>query len=201
MTAHQNLNSDFQMAFNNSLESLRLLNFNGDTNLIDLYLLAKGIQNSMEIRIPYEEIMCDIGIDIVECVENVFIKGELIREISSQELNERTSLVIQHIRDKNLLPFDDEQNFLIALFIWHSCLRMAKLVRETYVINRAGDKEEYTHEMRMKEYNVIISILESEEKNINCWFLFGVSIAKPFKSRRNEKCIEDWIPEESPYWG
>jgi hypothetical protein len=135
----------------------------------------------------------------VESVEENFIKGSLIRCLSSEELARSGELLVKDIQNQKLLSFENQINYVVSLYTWHGCLCMAKLTRETYVTNN-GEKP-YIDEMRFNGYTQLQNLWKKEEQDGgNPWIRYGVSMAKTLSEKRGDKIINNWIPKDSPYW-
>jgi hypothetical protein len=176
-------------------ESWRPVN-HGDPNTIDVYDHAGKVLRILHLHLPTDLPSKEIGIKIVELVDNNFIKGVFIRECKPPELSERGEHILYQIQEQKLLPFSPSENYVVALYIWHGCICMAKSVRKTFVISE-GNEESYTPDRRRQEYNGIQQCWQQEENKGNLWVRYGVSLARSFRSKGK---VDDWVPKDSPYW-
>ena len=167
-----------------------------DPNTIDVYDLAKKVSIFLHLQLPTELPSKDAGVKIVELVNENFIEGRLIRERTPQELKELGKQLADSIQQQNFLPFQRSESFVVALYIWHGCICMAKNLRRTYVIDE-GRESPYTIEQRQRGYEYIRRCWQNEEAIGNPWVKYGVSLARLFE--KGEK-VDDWVPEDSPYW-
>ena len=168
----------------------------GDPNTIDVYDHAKKVSRDLHLQLPAQFPRKEISVKIVELVNEKFIKGRLIRERTSKELVELGKQVADSLQEQNLLPFGRAESYVVALYIWHGCICMAKTLRKTYVVGR--DREaSYTIKQRQQGYEYIRQCWQEEEAIGNPWVKYGVSLAKIFE--KGEK-VDDWVPEDSPYW-
>lgn len=168
----------------------------GDPNTIDVYDHAKKVSIFLHLQLPIQLPGKEIGVKIVELVNEKFIKGRLIRERTSQELVELGKQVTDSLQEQNLLPFGRSESYVVALYIWHGCICMAKNLRKTYVVGR-GREAPYTIEQRQRGYEYIRQCWQNEEAIDNPWVKYGVSLARIFE--KGEK-VDDWVPKDSPYW-
>lgn len=169
-----------------------------DPNLIDVYWHGGKLAELLKLQIPTELPEKEIGVRVVEFVDEIFIKGSLIRLCSLQELAERGRKLVEAIQEHKPLPFRCLESYVTALYTWHGCISMAKLLRKTYV-TPAGEAP-YTSEMRRQGYNYLQKCWVAEEVKGNPWVRYGVSLAKLLEKKRGNPVVENWIPPDSPYW-
>ena len=167
-----------------------------DPNTIDVYDCAGRGLKALNLQIPTELPEKEIGVEVVELVNEKFVKGSLIRKCTPQELAERGYQLVNHIQAQKLLSFGPSESYVVALYIWHGCICMAKNLRKNYVVG-GGREAPYTIEQRQQGYNSIQKCWQEEENRGNPWVRYGVSLARLFE--KGEK-VDDWIPKDSPYW-
>jgi hypothetical protein len=112
-------------------------------------------------------------------------------------------VLVNEIAGATLLDGEPTQRYVCALYTWHGCINMAKLLRSTYVIS--GGEADYTRDQRIKGYAWLEECCSKETTRGNAWVRYGVSLARLFeKNRKGDKfkdaIVEDWVPQESPYW-
>ena len=176
-------------------ESWRPVN-QGDPNTIDVYDHAGKVLRILHLHLPTDLPIKKNGIEIVELVDSKFIESKFIRERKPSELAERGEQILNQIQEQKLLPFSPSENYVVALYMWHGCICMAKSVRKTFVVSE-GKEESYIPDRRRQDYNVIQHCWQQEENKGNLWVRYGVSLARSFRS--GEK-VDDWVPKDSPYW-
>jgi len=170
----------------------------GDPNTIDVYWHASEVVGLLKLRLPTKLPEKEIGVAVVECVENDFIKSSLIRDCSSQELAEKGRKLVECIQNQKLLPLRRSESYVVALYTWHGCINMAKLTRRTHVIPHG--EAPYTIEMRLEGYHSLQECCFAEQAKGNPWVRYGVSIARLLGKKRGNAVEDNWIPEDSPYW-
>jgi hypothetical protein len=166
----------------------------GDPNTFDVLWIAKGLMDFTNLPLSTDLPKIEKGLAIVECVENKFIKGSLIRTLSQEELIQRTEDLLRCLRI-NLFNLEMVEAVTISLFIWHGCICMAKTTR---ISDSAGQL--YNNGIRTRDYNSLKQEWEEEERRGNPWVKYGVSLARLLSKKRENKIIDDWIPPDSPYW-
>lgn len=170
----------------------------GDPNTGDVYWHAGKVAKLLELQVPTEPPQKEIGVALVECVETNFISGSLIRQCSPQSLAERGLKLVKVIRNQRLLSIGAQESYAVALYTWHGCINMAKLLRRTYVI--PDGEAPYTPEMRLYGYNQLQRAWRNEDARDNPWVRYGVSLARLLEKKRGNPLIENWVPSDSPYW-
>lgn len=105
----------------------------GDPNTFDVYWHATKVSESLNLHLPIELPRNEIGVEIVELVNEKFISGRLIRECAPHELVERAKRLINSLQERKLLQFGHSESYVVELFIWHGCICMAKNLRKTYI--------------------------------------------------------------------
>jgi len=187
--------SSLQEAITLAAQSWPSLPGSGDPNTADVYWHAHKVAALIRSKLPVKLPMKEIGVALVECVENNFIKGYLIRHCLPQELAERGEKLIECIQRGNLLNVGLREAYVVALYTWHGCINMAKLLRKT-----TSSGELYTHKMRWQGYNWLKQCWHNEDNRGNPWLRYGVSLARLLEKKRENPIVEDWVPKESPYW-
>ncbi len=74
-----------------------------------------------------------VGVEIVETVEQKFISGGFIRDGPPSLLGDRCEALVKALQGRGLITspgFADM--YVAALYSWHGCLNMAKCLRRTY---------------------------------------------------------------------
>ena len=165
----------------------------GDPNTIDVLWIAGNLMDSANLPLSIDLPKTEKGLAIVECVEDKFIKGSLIRNLSQEELIQRSIDLLKCLRI-NLFNLEIVQAVTIALFIWHGCICMAKTTR---IADSAGQL--YNDEIRIRDYNSLKQSWEEEERRDNPWVKYGVSLARLLSKKRGNKIVDAWIPADSPY--
>ncbi len=164
-----------------------------DTNTTDILDIARNLLDSVDLPLPTETPTKQVGISIVECVEEKFIKG-LIRSLSQEELIQKAENLVRCLRIKGI-SIGVVEAVTIALFTWHGCICMAKATR---VVDAIGTQ--YTQEMRERDYESLKNDWEEEQSRNNPWVKYGASLARSLEKKRGNSPVEDWIPKDSPYW-
>lgn len=179
----------------------------GDSNTIDVYLVACRVHERLRrlrIDLPTELPDKKTGIRLVDLVETYFVIGKEekliipIRLCLPQRLIERSQDLEEAIQRESLLANSPTQNLVIAFYMWHGYICMAKYTRMTYVVN-VGEAP-YTIEKRLQGYNELKACFNCELARGNPWVRYGVSLARLLVHKRGNIVIEDWVPEDSPYW-
>ena len=174
----------------------------GDANIVDVYLHARKIEGSLGERPPSILPARQEGLCIVEAVEARFMAGSIIRSVAPEALGDRARVLVEFLQAHNLIPspgFADM--YVAALYAWHGCLNMAKLLRKTYVVP-TGEEMPYRLQQRLDGHRFILSCALPEEPR-GQWVRLGMSLARPFEKGRGkaDRDIHDeWVPQDSPYW-
>lgn len=189
--------SSLQAAIKTVAQFWPQLNESGDPNTVDVYWHAGEVVNLLELQLPTELPQKEIGVLLVECVENNFISGSLIRQCSPQSLAERGIRLVEVIPDQRLLSIEAQESYAVALYTWHGCINMAKLLRRTYVT--LDGEAPYTIEMRLEGYNQLQDCWRNENARDNHWVRYGVSLARLLEKKRGNPIVENWVPKDSPY--
>ena len=105
----------------------------GDPNTIDLYLHARKVEDLLGLGVPHKIPGKDAGVALVELVERYFVRSELIRTLSPTEISERAGALVDAIAGATLLADSPGQCYIAALYAWHGCINMAKMLRPTSV--------------------------------------------------------------------
>jgi hypothetical protein len=176
----------------------------GDTNLFDVYWLAQRLREDVGLTVPTQSLSKDRGVEAFECVESHVLRDlpgrGLLREAPLSDVAARILSLQEALR--SILPFSDDENVMVAFYIWQGCVHMANLLRKSYVV--AGGEDPYTPELRRAGYDHIRECWESESQHGNPWVRYGVSLARLMEQgRKKEKfkdqIVEDWVPNDSPY--
>lgn len=173
----------------------------GDLNLEDIIFIAQSfylrhLTKEFPRKLPDKK----MGLATVESVEDIFIKGVLVRNLTKEEFLKRAGGLIKRLQTKNLLNLGAADALTLAFFTWHGCINMAKDTRAKDVLGNP-----YTLEMRNEVYNRLKQEWEEWEKKGNSWVKYGVSLAKLLEEKRKKQdpqkqIIDDWVPAGSPYW-
>jgi hypothetical protein len=190
--------SSLQLAIKMAADTWPQLYDSGDPNTIDVYWHTREVVRLLGLQVPIEPPQKEIGLALVECVENNFISGSLIRQCSPQSLAERGLKLVEVIRNQILLFIGTHDSYAVALYTWHGCINMAKLLRRTYVI--PNGEAPYTPEMRWRGYNQLQRTWHIEDTRGNPWIRYGVSLARLLEKKRGNPLVENWVPRDSPYW-
>lgn len=173
----------------------------GDLNLEDIIFIAQSLYlRNLTKQFPKNLPDKQRGLAIIESVEETFIKGVLVRNLSMEEFLSRAEKLIKKLQTKNLLNIGAADAIALAFFTWHGCLYMAKATR---LEDSRGNL--YTSQMRIDAYSQLKLMWEDEEKKGNPWIKYGVSLAKSLEEKRKrqnplKQIIDNWVPLDSPYW-
>jgi hypothetical protein len=175
----------------------------GDPNTIDLWHHARRIEDHLQLQLPPTLPSKQDGVAMVELVERHFVAATLIRNLPSDALAQRAVTLADAIAGAGLQSGDPLQSYVCALYVWHGCINMAKLLRPTF--NAPGGQGAYTDGMRTNGYAWLLDCWAQEMARGNPWVLYGVSLARLFEENRKgdtfaQMVIEDWVPPDSPYW-
>jgi hypothetical protein len=141
------------------------------------------------------------GVELVEEVETRLLAqspGGVVRSNSPATLVEHFKDLAGRLRAEGLLSFDDTTNLAAALFAWLGCVGMAKLLREV-----DADETPLTDDYRRYVY---AGIEKRWEEPGGQWVRYGVTLARRFdldrieRSGEQRELVEDWVPDDSPYW-
>ncbi|MBI2907420.1 MAG: hypothetical protein HYX92_07195 [Chloroflexi bacterium] len=170
----------------------------GDPNTIDVYRLARLVEERIGAKLPDQPVNKEAGIEMVELVENKLIACSLIRQVSADKLAQRSLELSAGLATKRLQVSGATGAFLAALYAWHGCILMAKSLRASYVI--AGGVAAYSLPMRVKAYDHLRTCWLAEEARGNGWVRYGASLARLLEQRRGNTVVDNWVPKDSPYW-
>lgn len=174
----------------------------GDPNILDAYFHARGIEGSLGEEPPSDLPSGANGVLIVEKVEKHLIASSILRHVQPEELGSRAEILIRSLHARSLMRGRGFADMYVgALYAWHGCVPMAKLVRRTYVT--AAGEVPYTRQQRLNEHELILSSTSSGERR-GAWIRFGMSIARLFeknRGKRDDEIDDSWVPQDSPYWG
>lgn len=175
-----------------------------DANLRDAYWLALQLEEpgGMQLGPSVKAITDKQGVAIIEILESSFIRAEEIRELSPTDVALRLTRALARIWP-NVVDFTPRTLAPIVLYMWHGCLMMGKVLRETYrnPHSQELDFKPYTADMRWRGYDVLMATCKFEEARGNPWVTAGVGLNRLFEKHRNNLVVEYWIPSDSPYWG
>jgi hypothetical protein len=175
----------------------------GDPNTIDLFYHARRIEEPRRLQLPAALPAKTDGVEIVELVERHVVAATLIRQIPPATLAGRAVNLVDAITNAGLHPVDPVPSYVTALYAWHGCIVMAKLLRPTH--NVPGGQAAYTDRMRIEGYEWLRECWTQEETRANVWVKYGVTLARLLEQNRKgadfaRMVIEDWVPTDSPYW-
>lgn len=175
----------------------------GDPNTIDLYCHAWRVEELLRVEVPKLLPPKENGVALIELVEQHFVSDALIRTLAPHVIAERAGVLVNAIAGAALLDHAPAQNYVSALYAWHGCINMAKLLRSTYVI--PSGEVDYTRDQRIKGYAWLEECWTKEILRGNAWVRYGVSLARLLEKNRKggkfkEAVVEDWVPQVSPYW-
>lgn len=166
-----------------------------DTNTIDILDVARNLLDFVDLPLPTNTPDKEMGIAIVECVEDQFVKGVLVRDLSQEEIIQRAEKLAKCLRTKGINA-DLLKTVTIALFTWHGCICMGKATR---IVDSMGTL--YNHDMRIRDYTSLKNDWEEEERlRNNLWVKYGVTLTRSLEKKRSNLPVEDWIEKDSPYW-
>src|SRR5207249_3126119 len=155
----------------------------GDTNLVDVHLHATRIVEDVGLSLPADTPPKATGVEVVEIVDQVFIKGILVRTCPPDVISNRAEEVVALINQRDLLAYEPLTDYVVALFIWHGCIHMAKTLRPTYGTPQYGEQP-YTMVLRQRGYAVIEKYWQAAVAQGNTWVRYGVSLARLLETRR-----------------
>jgi hypothetical protein len=175
----------------------------GDPNTIDLLHHALLVQDELRLQLPTMVPAKADGVAIVELVERLFVRATLIRHVPLATLADGAVTLVDAIACAGLHLVGRGSTYVTALYAWHGCINMAKLLRPTH--NVAGGQAAYTDQMRTAGYAWLADCWTTEEARGNPWVRYGVTLARPLEQNRKgtdfgRMVIEDWVPADSPYW-
>lgn len=176
----------------------------GDPNTIDLYSHAQRVEQVLRCGVPDDLPERAAGVALVELVEQHFVAPGFIRMLAPADLSERAGTLVDAIAKAGLLPYcSPQQRYIAALYAWHGCINMAKLLRPSY--NVAGGQEVYSDQQRIKDYDWLRGCWTQETVKRNPWVRYGVYLARQLELNRKkdefaQMVIEVWVPSDSPYW-
>ncbi len=174
-----------------------------DPNLADIYWHVQRLQNLLHIELPLVLPPKAAGVAAVELVEQHLIGGLPLRSLSADAVAEKAARLADALEQDQLLSGAPLQRYVTALYAWHGCINMAKVLRRTYV-TPAGEAE-YAPEQRRQGYAHLSTHWSLEEARGNPWVRYGVSLARLLEKSRKaddfaQRVVEDWVPRDSPYW-
>lgn len=170
----------------------------GDPNTIDVYWLGRELHQRLFLRLPTTLPDKETGVRIVELVEQCLISGSLIRQCSAQNLAQRSEKLLEGIVSQRLLSCGLGESLAIALYVWHGCINMAKCLRKTFVV--PGGEASYTTQLRKQGYDQLRACWQAEDARGNPWVRYAVSLARLLEQKRGNVVVDDWVPNDSPYW-
>lgn len=179
----------------------------GEPNLLDFKLMAQTLRLHYVDEMLQELPGCETGLKIVEYIEDNIFKDaatyeiyHVVRNLTLEDFSKRMREIAKRLQLNGYLHGGVTKALSAAFYAWYGCLSMAKLTRV-----EGSDGVLYTTEMRLEEYKCIRNEWEDAEKYGNLWIKFGVRIAKLLEEKRkkaesNKVIVDDWVPEDSPYW-
>lgn len=177
----------------------------GDPNTIDLYWQAQKVQKRLGVQLPQTLPPKENGVALVELVENHFVCASLrvVRALPPDAVAERARKLVDAIHGAGLLSGGPQESYVTALYTWHGCINMAKLLRPTH--NAPGGQAPIQTRERVQGYAWLRECWTQETAKGNPWVRYGVSLARPLEMNRKkhkfaQMVIEDWVPRDSPYW-
>jgi len=176
----------------------------GDPNTIDIFWHARKVANVLRVQLPVELPKKELGVSVVEKVERYFVSGgTLVRQVPAADLSEKALRLVDSVRNERLLLLAEHESYIAALYSWHGCINMAKLLRAKFVV--PGGEESYAVDDRIQGYELLRRQWCEEDIKGNPWVRYGVSLARLLEKNRkgeqfSQKIIEDWVPQDSPYW-
>ncbi len=167
----------------------------GDTNTIDLWWIARRIEQQIGGTLPVDVPAKALGVLLIdECVERRFING-LVREPPTAQLVAQAWDLTVCAHAQMFGHYRPPVTVAVLLHAWHGCIGMAKSLRV-----ETSDHELYTPEIRRESYAGLRNEWEEELARGNVWVRWGVTLARRLEQRRGSPVIEDWVPTDSPYW-
>lgn len=178
----------------------------GDPNTIDLYCHAQKVREQLGLQLPQTLPPKENGVALVELVENHFVCPSLrvlVRDLHPHAVAARARTLVDAIQDASLKSGGPEESYAVALYTWHGCIYMAKLLRPSY--NAPGGQATYPDQQRIQGYAWLQECWTQETAKGNPWVRYGVSLARALEINRKkdefaQMVIEDWVPPDSPYW-
>ncbi len=198
-----NLRSAFQQAVRAAARSWPPDGGSGDPNTVDIYWHAQRVTGILQLQLPLVLPPKETGVAIVELVEHHFIGSSLVRDLSLESLAHRAGKLVDAVQHGGLLSFGEQQGYVVALYGWHGCIYMAKLLRQSFVV--PGGEAPYSLEHRLQGYGRLRECWSQEDARANPWVRYGVSLARSLEKTRKgdrfgELIVENWVPSDSPYW-
>ncbi|MBI4307150.1 MAG: hypothetical protein HY678_12605 [Chloroflexi bacterium] len=169
----------------------------GDTNLMDVHEHAERVAEILGLVLPSALPSNPSGVRLVELVDRELISGTLIRSLAPDELARRAVTLTARIREAELLKHAASANYIVALYIWHGCIHMAKSLRPTY--RTTLGEVPYSLAQRQEAYSVIEQWWKAADQRGNPYVRFGVTLARALEHGRGNRVVDDWVPRESPY--
>ncbi len=167
-----------------------------EPNLQDLHWLARVLMQRLALTLPDDFLPPERGVQLVELVERTLLlqsPAHHLRFNSPTELVGHCIVLLQEMRDQQLLPHDDATNLVAALFTWVGCLRMAKSLRV-----EDSARTPYTDDIRRREYATLAALWGGGG---GPWIRYGATLAHPFEAvGRGNPVVDAWVPPDSPYW-
>ena len=174
----------------------------GDTNTLDVYLIAQAIMKIPNLRLPQETPAKTIGVEMVDVVEARFIQGTLVRNVPNEELSQRAWSVANEVLDRNYIPAlaadppgDPAKACAIALYTWHGCICLAKCFR---LMDSRG--YHLSIEDRLATYKDLAEQARGAAGGGRRWVEYGMSLARPLEEKRGNAVLDSWVPKDSPYF-
>ena len=198
--------TELEQAVSKAAQSWPVIASSGDPNTIDLYWHAQRVQERLGLQLPQTLPQKENGVTLVELVETHFVfpsLGVLVRALPPDAVAERAGKLIDAIYGAGLQAGGPVESYVTALYTWHGCINMAKLLRPSY--NVPGGQAAYSEQQRLQDYVWLQQCWTQETAKGNLWVRYGVSLARLLEMNRKkdefaQMVIEDWVPRDSPYW-
>jgi hypothetical protein len=110
----------------------------GDPNTIDLLHYAWQLEDARRLRLTAAFPVKGDGVAIVELVERHFVAAPLIRQVPPVPLAARAVALVDAITGARLHAVDPVLANVTALYTWHGCIILAKLLRPTTTASQVG---------------------------------------------------------------
>ncbi len=98
-----------------------------DPNTIDVLLHARQVELDTNTTVPEDVPEPDLGVRAAEAVD-AFISGSQFRGWPPETRVERAGVLLERLKVEGLRFGSEAQTYLVALYTWHGCLGMAKLL-------------------------------------------------------------------------
>jgi hypothetical protein len=198
--------TELEQAVSNAAQAWLQIGGPGDPNTIDLYWQAQRVQEWLELQLPQTLPPKKNGVALVELVETHFVCSSLsvlVRDLLPDAVAERARKLVDTIYGVDLQSGGAQKTYVTALYTWHGCINMAKLLRPSH--NTPDGQAAYSGQQRVQGCAWLREYWTQETAKGNPWVRYGVSLARPLEmnSKKDEfaqMIIEDWVPLDSLYW-